>query len=208
MKLKLKLLETLTRENIGRMKEMVSFNETETEYWINMIERMTTQCKEDDYLGIIDFYKKELESTKNMFGDRVAVERRLKYWLGYEHEWLGTHGMKEHPPLERAGMLVKAVGWYQSADETIGFFTDYSLRQAESSGMAAKFRLRAGLDDEVTEAFAQWSNILFSTYARGLTGGEPILVSGSMAEILKHVAKKDFEDVVTRYTLKINPLLN
>lgn len=169
-------LKVPSREDFEHLEDEVKFNPQEKSYWEDMIKRRDSQYGEKDFQGKINFYVQELQASDGQFGDRVAVERKLKYLLGHAHEWLGTYGLEGHDPIERAEMFEKAVLWYQSADETVGFFTDYSLRQAECCGGAAHYRKQAGLEDEVTQAFSERGRSLLSTVLGELTGGAPVTV--------------------------------
>jgi len=196
-------LKVPSGEDFEHLKDEVEFNSQEKSYWENMIKRRDTQYGEEDFQGKINFYLQELQASDGQFGDRVAVERRLKYLLGHAHEWLGTYELEGHEPIERADMFEKAVLWYQSADETVGFFTDYSLRQAESCGGAAHYRKKAGLEDEITQAFSERGGSLLSTVLGGLTGGAPVtILNGPMPEYLKQMADKKLDSVANAYLFR------
>jgi len=185
----MKELKFPTKYDFEHLEYETKFNPEEEEYWNEMIKRADAQYGEKDCAGRINFYTQELEKLKGKFGNRIAIERGLRYQLGYAHEWMGTYGLEGHAPLERAKMFEKAVEFYQSADETVGFFTDYCLRQAESCGGAAHFRRRAGLEDEVTRDFAKRHGALVTGYINGLTGMNPNIIKTDVPhECLEQIA--------------------
>ena len=186
-------------KDFEELEELVTFNEEEKSYFEEMQQRCEAHCGEDAFKKI-DFYLNELKETSNKFGDRVAVKRRLTYALGHAHEWLGTHNMEDCDPLKRSEMFEKAILCYWAADQTVGFFTDYSFRQSESWGGAAHFRRKAGINNDVTTAYGQMGIALLHTVLGGITGGGPIYLagpnglvkseSGDAEEILANLAKK------------------
>ena len=203
-------LKVPAKEDFDQLTEAVEFNEEERAYFDEMIKRSDAQLDEKDYRGKIDFYLKELEVTKERFGKRVAVQRRLMYMIGHAHEWLGTYVLGDSRleggnPLERAEMFEQAILWYQAADETVGFFTDYSLRQSESCGGAAHFRTQAGVKDEITEAFSQRQGSLITTVLGGLGGGKVIVFDGPIPEYLKQKADKEIDGAANAYFFKDLP---
>lgn len=203
----MKSLRVPTDEEMDMLKEAASFNPAEKEYWEDFCTRVKAIFGDEDSKAKIDFYLKELNETKGRFGERVAVERRLEYCLGYAYEWLGTYGLEGHAPSERAEMFEKAVMWYQAADEAVGFQTDYSLRQAESCFGAAKYIEEAGLEGKIAESFAERGVNLTQSYFDGAIGGtaDVTIVPGSAPKFLKQRAKDAGADekgsVVTSYFL-------
>ena len=189
------------REEIDYLEEAVEFNQNEKSYWEDMKKRRDAKIDKEDLQGEINFYLQELTATKGKFGKRIAVERRLKYMIGHAHEWMGTHSMEGHEPLERAEMFEKAILWYQSADESVGFYTDYSLRQAESCFGAASFRRAAGLEDQVTEAFFKRGDDLIKCFLSEIIGSnnEVTFVDKDIFEHLKKEADKKIDSAATAY---------
>jgi len=205
----MKELKFPTGYDFEHLEHETELNPEEKKYWEEMMNRLSAQCGEKNYSRMIEFYTQELEKIKGKFGNRISIERGLKYRLGYAHEWLGTHGLEGHEPLERAKMFEKAVEWYQAADETVGFFTDYCLRQAESCGGAAHFRKQAGLKDEVTRDFAKRHGALATGYLNGLTGMNPTIIKTDVSsECLEQIASKKNEGVVRVYRVKDHSMDN
>lgn len=195
----MKELKAPKREELDKLEKVVEFNPDEQVYWDNMKNCIDSQFDKDDYKGKIEFYRRELVHTKGKFGNRIAVERRLKYKIGHAYEWLGTYGLEGHDPKERANMFEKAVLWYQSADEIVGFLTDYALRQSEACAGATKFRIKAGLEDEVTDWFRQRSHKLL----RDVLGHDNfIVVGGEIPKAVKQMADEKIDSVVKAYFLR------
>lgn len=180
----MKYLKIPTNEEIDQISELVEFNPIEEKYWKNVKIKENAETEKEDYFGKIDFYLKELESVKNKFGDRIAIERRIKYRLGYNYEWIGTKVMKdEEDPLNIAKIFEQAIYWYQSADECVGYITDYVLRQAESCNGARYYRELAGIDDEVTKAFSDRSRTLINGFFSGSYDLEANIIEGDAIKI-------------------------
>lgn len=198
----MKQLKIPSGEDFKKLEKIVNFNSQEENYWGEMIKRRDALYPKDDYLGKINFYLSELKTTDGKFKNRIAIERRLKYSIGHAYEWLGTYGLEGHAPMERSEMFEKAIVWYQSADETCNFFTDYVLRQAESCGGAAHFRKQAGLEEEITKAFEQRGGNLISSYLGALTGGPVIILEGPLPEYLKKLADETLDAVAKTYIFK------
>ena len=185
-------------DDLQRLKPIVKFNSAESEYWKDMERRRDAQVNKEDYRVRIAFYKDELEVVHGRFGDRIAVERRLKYAIGHSYEWLGTHVEKELAPIERAKLFEEAVFWYQLSDETIGFLTDFALRQSEACMGAAHYRRLGGLENEVTKGFIQRGTSLLVR----VLGPNFTVVTGDMPKSLEEKADVKLEEVVTLYLFK------
>ena len=206
MKYKMKSLKMPSPKDSKSIKECVEFNEYEKKYFDEMEKKRDSELDEKDFRGHIEFYLKELKAIEGKIGKRVAVERRLKYSIGYAYEWLGTHGLEGHEPKERAEMFENAVLWYHLADETVGFYTDYCLRQSESCGGAAHFRREAGINDEKTRAFGERHVYLMTNYLEAMFGKNvEITIKKSDkkdSEHLKQMADKKIESSVDAYLFK------
>ena len=117
------------------------------------LDEIDARAKElgDDYYARIRLFFKELQDYDSRFGDRIAVERALKFKIGHSYEWLATYILKEAPPLERSRLFKKAILWYQAADELTGYYTDFGFRQAEACFGCAVFLSKGGLEDMARE---------------------------------------------------------
>ncbi len=201
--MEMKQLKIPEKEDIYLLKKELEFNEKETAYFDGLDKKSDEYLDKKDYRGLIDFYTKEF-SAKEKLGS-VTVKRRLMYLIGHAYECMGTFGFGKSrheggDPLERAEMFEQAVMWYQAADEIVGFFTDYSLRQSEACGGAAYFRTLAGLEDGVTEAFARRQANLISTVLGGITGGNVTIIQGPLPDYLKQKADKKIDGSVKTYS--------
>ena len=191
-------LKKVNMEDLQRLEPIVKFNPAESEYWEYMEKRRDARVDKDDYKVRITFYKAELEAVQKIFGDRIAVERRLKYAIGHSYEWLGTHVEKDLVPIERAKLFEEAVFWYQLADETVGFLTDFALRQSEACMGAAHYRRLGGLENEVTKGFIQrGTSLLIRVLGPNLT-----VFTGDMPKSLEEKADVKLEEAVTLYLFK------
>ena len=199
----MKELKVPRREEFESLREAVTFNHDEQAYWDEMMQRRDSRIDEKDYIGKARFYLRELQLLEGRFGERVAVKRRLEYVIGHAYECEGTFALDGHDPRERIPMFENAVMWYQAADETVGFLTDYSLRQSEACAGAATYRREAGIEDEVTESFRMRAGQLLETC---LGGGKIVVINSqqlpSYFDELKHFADKKIEDVVDAYLFK------
>ena len=196
MTYKMKSLKMPSPEDTKSIKEYVEFNEDEKMYFDDMKKMRDSKLNEKDFQGRIEFYLNELKAIKGKFGKRVAVERRLKYLIGHAYEWHGTYGLESHDPKERYEMFENAVLWYHLADETVGFYTDYCLRQSESCGGAAHFRREAGIEDEKTMAFSKRHIYLSTTYLQSLFGKNmEINIVGSNKKDSKNLEKMADETI-------------
>jgi hypothetical protein len=154
---------------------------------------MNARFSKNDYREKIQFYLNELQATNNRFGNRVAVERDLKCRIGHTYEGLATYGLGDSPteggdPKERAEMFEQAVMWYQAAEETTGYYSDFIFRQVEASWGAAHFRKKAGLDDVVTQAFLERGATLFSLALNGRDIREVMFLDGPIPDYLRQKA--------------------
>ena len=192
------------KEEFKQLEYMVEFNKEEQSYFDDMKECRDSQFDKDDYQGKLNFYLEELKSVNGRFGDRVAVDRRLKYLIGHAYEALGTWTLEGHDPKERAEMFEQAVLWYKLADETVGFLTDYALRQVEASFGAACFRKDAGLEEDVTEWFGLNGAKLLSAF---FSGSEKIII-GKKGEFdyLEQLADKKIDSVIKASLIESNTL--
>jgi hypothetical protein len=197
------LLRFPSKEEFRNLEKEVDFTPEESGYWDDMELRKDAQVDKEDMQGQIRFYLQELKANGRQFGKRVAVERRLKYRLGVAYELLGKKYSEGKEPLERADYFEQAVFWYQSADESVGFITDYAIRQAESCGGVAYFRQEARLDDEVTEYFAQRMGGLLSAVFGGLNSNAPIMImQGPLPVVLRQISEKTLDSIVQIYVHK------
>jgi len=144
----------------------------------------------------------ELKNINGKFGDRIAIERALKYRIGHSYEWLAEKVLIDKDPKERADMFEKAALWYQAADEAVGFWTDYALRQSEACAGAAHYRIEAGINDEMTQWFANRRHQLLNA----VFGDNVILMQGDMPAQFKMQATGKIEDVVTAYFFRNHPI--
>lgn len=142
-----------------------------------------------DYQTFLEVCLQELEAVRGIFGDRIAIDRWLKYQIGIAYEGLGTVAMKNGRPAERFPFFESAVEWYQAADETVGMYTDYALRQSESAAGAAHYRQLAGLNDEKTQWYRQRSREL----DLAIFGEEPIIIQSDslLADFIKATSTKE-----------------
>lgn len=191
----MKELRKPNREELESLKAIVRFTHDEQNYWEDMERRRDLQLGKDDWESKISFYTSELQAIEGRFGTRIAVKRKLLYVIGHAHEWLGTYTYEGKNPRLREEMCAKAVLLYQMADETVGFLSDYALRQAEASGMAAKFRRKGGLEDGVTEWYAQ----RFEQLIGAVLGSNPTVISWAMPENLKRIADVTVDSVINLY---------
>lgn len=193
-----------TREELERLEDIVEFNEEERLYWDEIKQRRKSQVDDNDFRGRIQFYQQELKLADSRFNGRIAIERRIKYLIGHSYECLATFGLGDSRTeggdlKERSKAFELAVLWYQSADETVGFLTDYALRQAESCFGAANFRRQAELEIDVTKGFIERGKGLLST----IFGQEPLLVSGDkLPDYLMRFADKEVDSVVKAYLFR------
>ena len=186
-------------EDLDELKKVVEFTAKEKAYFNDLERRRDSSYQEMDYSGKADFYLQSLRSVRGRFGKRIAVERVLKYLIGHAYEYMGTHGISEQEPLKRAEMLEIAVLWYQAADETVGFFTDFALRQAQSCLGISSNRKKAGLEGEVTEDFYQRGIELIGAVLGNGGKNRVVLKHGSIPEYLKQTADKTIGDVARAY---------
>src|SRR3989338_5189414 len=194
----MKELRRPNSEELENLKEVVVFNSAEQEYWDDMIARRDSELAPGNHEASIGFYFNELKQTQGKFGGRVAVKRTLEYLIGHAHEWLGTYTSEGQDFGLRAEMCEKAVLWYQRADETIGFLSDYALRQAEASGMVAKFRTKAGLNDNATAWYAQ----RFGQLIGAVLGPGTAVQNGAIPENLKRMADATVDSVAQLYLFR------
>ena len=89
--------------------------------------------------------------------------------MGHAYESFGTFTLEGEDPKKRFEMFEQAISWYQKADETVGFYTDYALRQAESCLQAASFGRKSGLEDDITRELFERGNMLIQTLIGGIT---------------------------------------
>ncbi len=175
-----------------KLKIAVEFIPQEERFWDDMMNRRDAICAKKDYNARLAFFQKELAAMPEEFRQRIAIKRRLEYAIGHSYEGLGTFATEGRDPKERYPHFERAVVWYQTSDETAGFITDYALRQAESCFGAAQFRRQSGLDDSVTQWFAERGHILIST----LFGQEVPVMFGGMPDYLKQLASETIKNVV------------
>lgn len=202
----MKKLRRPEREEIEQLREAVEFNLDEQKYFDEMKKRRDSQFSKENYQKKIEFYIQELQGIDGKFGERVAVERRLKYCIGHAYECLGTFTLEGHDTKERVNMFEQSVLWYQLADEIVGFLSDYSLRQAEACFGAAYYRHKAGLEDEVTKLFAQRGNQLLSEVL-----GQDVMVihkGDDFLNYLEQLAEEKVDGVVKASFLKSKTLEN
>ena len=143
-----------TKEELSDLVNFVEFNSEEQKYMNKIKKKRKPLSDAKDYNRLLKFYIDELKNIEGEFGDRIAVKRRLYYSIGHTLESMATFGMKNEHPITKAQAFENAITWYQAADELCGFLTDYALRQAECCTGAMDYRLKAGLNDKITEGFA------------------------------------------------------
>jgi len=190
----------ISQEDFSKLEEILEFNSEEQKYFDDMKQRRDSKFNKKAYADKLQFYLQELEAIKGKFDGRIAVERMLKYFIGHAYEDVGTHTLEGKDPKERYPMFEQAVIWYQGADETMGYLSDYAMRQAQSCFGAAHFRKKAGLNDEVTEWFAERGNYLLNTYF----GGNVILIKGKIPDYIKAIADNKVEGVANAYLINIS----
>ena len=181
-------------EEFKQLEEKVIFNEEEEHHFNDILERGEAQF--DTYLHpeSLNFYLKELESIKDRFGDRIAVERRLKFCIALTCDILGFQTLWDYSFEERAEMFEQAVLWYQKADETIGFLSPYSISQADACFNAAHCRNRAGLKDNITYSFLSRGEKLFSIINNGFS--KSVFVENEKQGYLDPLADEKLKKVV------------
>lgn len=176
-----------TDEEFEKLEEMAKLNSVEEAYIKDMKKRVDSQFSPKDYRGLIGFYSQELQAINGRFGDRIAIERMLKYALGHACESLATKGLGDSPTeggdlKERAEIFEQAILWYQAADETVGYYSDYAIRQSEACRGASYFRRKAGIEDEITKELDERGDNLIVA----LFGKKPdIMIESPMPEHLK-----------------------
>ena len=195
----MKDLKVLEGSEFDQLEKIVKFTPDEQAYWNDMESRRNAIVEKKDFQGKLKFYLQELNSIKDKFGERVAVERRLKFYIGHAHEWLATKALKN--PKEIAEMFERAVLWYQAADEMTGFLSDYAFRQCEASWGAAHFRKEMGLDDELTKWYEQRGReLLEATLGKNRT---VVLINtdilGEMSDKLKQRASEIIDSAAKMY---------
>jgi hypothetical protein len=198
----MKALETLTEAVLDELEQKMKLSPEEQSYWDDMEERRGKLCPENDALSRISFYSKELEDSSGRFGDRVAVERRLLYLLGVAYEWRARKDMEGHGPSERAEVYRQAAESYNKADETIGYLSDFCLRQAETCGWVARLRREGGLDDSVSVAYEERYRMLISAYMSSFKGAQFLVTTTPLPSI--ETATCVETGAATLYTFKKN----
>ncbi len=157
-------------------------------------------------MGQAKFLETELENLKDKFGERVAVKRRLEYTIGSKYERLATFGMgtsdtEGGDPRERAEIFAKAVKWYQMADETVGYLTDYSMRQAQSCFGFSHFAQKANLEQKLIQSFTERGANLIGTFL----GQTPRFINDeNIMNYFKAMAVEKSTGLVRRYVVKPN----
>jgi len=193
-------------ERLEELESRVSLNDEEKTYWTKLETRRDEVTTPADYQKSIEFYIGELEDVTGIFGDRIAVERRLRYLIANTYERLGSFGLGESPtkggdPMERSEILAKAMAWYQSADDVIGGYTEYALRQSESAAGAAHFRRRAGIDDEVTDALNLRRTRLLEMWASAMDAKSFSVINSDQKNHVSNIASQ-----IGTLTLSSGPL--
>jgi len=174
-------LKAPTDEDLKSLKEFFNWDEDDRRYWDNMVERCKAKIHDEDYAGLFDFYCNERQSKNH----KVNVEYRFKSTLGYLSHKIAEHLLTD--PLERSLMCIQSADWYHEADELAGCYTDNALGQSEACAGVAHYRIQAGLDDKVTQMYADRRHELLREFF-----GEKkyIMVSKDEAEKLR--PKKEY----------------
>lgn len=212
--IRIKELRFPKREEIEEINKKVMPNPEEKKYWSDLVKRRNSQFDFEDISkdynamrNLIAFYIRELRAAEGKFGDRIALERKLKYEIGQAYERLGTHLMEDHDSIGRSKALQKAMMWYKKADEAIGFLSDYALRQAEASAGAGYFRREAGLDDEIADWFFDRRDQILRQFTSSIAPNAEMVIIGrgmpkKVREKLNKIADHTIDSVVKGYILK------
>jgi hypothetical protein len=131
----------------------------------------------------------------------TAILRIIEHKIGKILEACGTY--YEAGYLDKAKTLLEAGRWYNVADERVGFFTDYCLRQSEAVGVGADMRKKAGKNDELTEWMAEWSGYLIHNYLGALFGKDGFVLmpfNGKIAPNIGEWYDKSPSESATLYT--------
>lgn len=174
-----------TEADFAQMKALAHLTDEEKAYIDDLLKKRKALFGEKWAEAAIPFYREEIAKLNGKFNGRVAVERNLRYCIGLEYEGMGTYSEKIMTDLERMYAFGNAVFWYQSADELVGFLTDYAMRQTEALGGFVHYRREAGLDDEIARAFSLRRKELFNE----LFGGRVTVIQEEMPEMMKKGAK-------------------
>lgn len=202
----LELKVPLFPDDFDEIERATQFNQEEEKFWDDLCKRRDEQFAKRDFQGKLGFNLKELIASYGLFGERIAIERQLKYSIGFAYEWLGTKILVDESPLKRTEMLMNAAYWYQASDETIGYYTDSSLGQAESCLGAASFARKAGLEKKFCDAISNRGIMLIETILGQLTDGKAdvtIVSKNENIELLKKIADSKVESAVKGYHVKV-----
>ncbi|MDE1865149.1 MAG: hypothetical protein KGH94_00715 [Candidatus Micrarchaeota archaeon] len=145
----------------------------------------------------IKLYLWALRKARGDFGDSPALKRALRYMVGHAFEYLGTYALEGADPLKRANALERAAAWYRSADDAVGAWTDYALRQVQSCWGVSFFRNQAGLSDSKAIWYTNYGNQLLSNLLS--FSDKIIIVSGRVPLDGKMFADKTLNGVVKMY---------
>jgi hypothetical protein len=124
--------------------------------------------------AVFQLYADEIEKARDAFKPRFAVPRVILFQMGYHKEYAGTYLAVGY--LAKAKLLMEAGICYQRADEEIGVYTDFCLRQAEALGVCSSMLKRAGIEDERTEWLSARAGNLINGYLQNAFGGRAEII--------------------------------
>ncbi|MFH1211034.1 MAG: hypothetical protein V1645_03900 [archaeon] len=186
----MKNLRKPTREEFPKVEAMVKLNQEEEAYWDYVMERRKTFPDKSEFEQRLLFYLQEMKNTRGRFNDgRIAVKRRLRYSVAHTLECLAEF-VEDIPPEEKFRRFRRAAKWYQLADETVGFLTDYGLRQGQCHLAMTHYGKQIGLEAELTDYLGMRGMALLS----GVLGGNVEITNDEkFTGMLKAMATKKVE---------------